>query len=322
MRITDALIWDNHGCMPLRPDDESFLPQLRRYREAGVHVVSLNAGFDAVPWDNTLRMLAHFRRWIRQHDDEYCLVATVDDILAARAGGKLSVCFDIEGGSALGGQLSLVSTYYDLGVRWMLIAYNRNNALGGGCMDDDQGLTGFGRDVVDEMNRVGMVVCCSHTGFRTTMDVMERSRRPVIFSHSNPLGAWQHQRNISDEAIRACAATGGVIGINGIGDFLGRNDARTETIVRHVDYVAQLVGAEHVGLALDYVFDQQELLDYFKAHPEVFPDQEIYAEGIRMVAPEQIPEIAAGLARLGYGDEDLRAVLGGNHLRVARHCWM
>ncbi|MGH8034283.1 MAG: hypothetical protein ACREO9_03585, partial [Lysobacterales bacterium] len=77
-----TLIWDNHGCMPLRPDDESFLPQLRRYRDAGVDVISLNVGFDAVPWENTPRMLAHFRHWIRQHDDAYRLVATVDDILA------------------------------------------------------------------------------------------------------------------------------------------------------------------------------------------------------------------------------------------------
>lgn len=317
----DALVWDNHGCMPLRPLDESFLPQLQRYRAAGVDVVSLNVGFDAVPWENTPRMLAHFRRWIRQHPDDYALVTNVDDILQAKASGKLAVTFDIEGGCALAGQLSMVEQYYELGVRWMLMAYNRNNALGGGCQDDDQGLTAFGREVVAEMNRVGMVVCCSHTGFRTTMDVMEHSRQPVIFSHSNPLGVWQHKRNISDEAIKACAATGGVVGINGIGDFLGKNDSSTQTIIRHIDYTAELVGVEHVGLALDYVFDQQELLDYLAAHPEVFPEQEFYAEGIAMVKPEQIPEITEALSGLGYSDDDLRAILGGNHLRVAQTCW-
>jgi len=318
----DALVWDNHACMPLRPRDESFLPQLQRYRAAGVDVVSLNVGFDAVPWENTPRMLALFRRWLRQRPDDYTLVTTVDDILQAKAGGKLAVTFDIEGGCALAGRMSMIAHYYELGVRWMLMAYNRNNELGGGCQDDDQGLTLFGREVVKEMNRVGMVVCCSHTGFRTTMDVMEHSRQPVIFSHSNPLGVWQHKRNISDEAIKACAATGGVVGINGIGDFLGHNDASTATVVRHIDYVAELVGVEHVGLALDYVFDTQELQDYIAAHPEIFPPGESgNSATINMVAPEQIPEIAATLTGLGYSNDDLRAILGGNHLRIARQCW-
>ena len=317
----DALVWDNHGCMPLRPQDARFLPQLQRYRDAGVHIVSLNVGFDAMPWENTPLMLAHFRRWILQHPDEYALDGNVDDILAVRANGKLGVCFDIEGGCALAGQLSKVSSYYHLGVRWMLIAYNRNNELGAGCMGEDTGLTAFGREVVVEMNRVGMVVCCSHSGFRTTMEVMELSSKPVIFSHSNPLGVWQHKRNITDEAIKACAATGGVVGINGIGDFLGINDASTATIVRHIDYTVELVGVEHVGLALDYVFDQQELLDYLAAHPEVFPPGEVHGSGIAMVRPEQLPEIAGALGDLGYSADDLRAILGGNHLRIANQCW-
>lgn len=319
--LSDALIWDNHGCMPLRPGDDSFLPQLQRYRKAGVDVVSLNVGFDAVPWSATVQVLAHFRRWLRQRPDEYVLAGSVADIERAKAAGKLAVMFDIEGGVALDGQIGMVSLYYDLGVRWMLIAYNRNNALGGGCQDDDTGLTDFGRAVVDEMNAVGMVVCCTHTGLRTTMEVMERSRAPVIFSHSNPLGIWRHKRNIRDEAIKACAATGGVVGINGIGLFLGANDARTETIVRHIDYTVELVGVEHVGLGLDYVFDQQELDEYLAANPHIFPPEEGYGTGLKMVAPEQVPAIATALAKLGYSDDDLRAILGGNHLRVARQAW-
>jgi len=319
--LRDTLVWDNHGCMPLRPGDSSFLPQLARYRASGVDTVSLNVGFDALPRENTLGVLNHFREWLMARPEEYVLVDKVDDVIRARAEGKLSVSFDIEGGSSLDGELSRVSRYYELGVRWMLMAYNLNNDLGGGCQDDDRGLTPFGKEVVAEMNRVGMVVCCSHTGFRTTMEVMELSNKPVIFSHSNPLGVWTHKRNISDEAIKACAATGGVVGINGIGDFLGANDSRSETFVRHVDYVAELVGIEHVGLALDYVFDIQELEDYLAAHPEVFPEQHEFSDGINMVSPEQLPEIVAGLVGLGYSDTDLAAVLGGNHLRIANQCW-
>jgi membrane dipeptidase len=316
-----SLVWDNHGCMPLRPDDESFLPQLARYHNSGVDVVSLNVGFDAVPWENTSRMLAQFRHWLRQRPESYVLVEKVADIERARRNCKLAVTFDIEGGSALDGHLSLVEQYYDLGVRWMLIAYNRNNLLGGGCKDEDGGLTAFGRQVIVEMARVGMVVCCTHTGFRTTMEVMEYSKNPVIFSHSNPLGVWRHRRNIRDEAIKACAATGGVVGINGIGFFLGQNDSRAETFVRHIDYVVQLVGPQHVGLGLDYVFDEQELADFVAANPQTFPPDEYGGGRPALVRPEQIPPIAEHLMRLGYSAEDLRAILGGNHLRIAHQVW-
>ena len=317
--VRDAFVWDNHGCMPLRPQDERFLPQLERYRRSGVNVVGLNVGFDAVPWANTLQMIAAFRGWLRRHPRRYKPIDTVADI--GKLGERLGVFFDIEGGRALNDQLAMVEMFRDLGVRWMLIAYNRNNSLGGGCQDVDRGLTAFGRAVVTEMERVGMTVCCSHTGFRTTMDVMRHATKPVIFSHSNPLGVWRHKRNVRDAAIRACANTGGVVGINGIGIFLGENDDRPATLARHIDYVAQLVGVEHVGLGLDYVFDAQELDDFLKANPQLFPPEAGYASGVRMVPPERIGEIAAELITLGYRASDLRKVLGGNFLRVARATW-
>jgi len=317
--MAGTMVWDNHGCMPLRPGDDEFLPQLERYRKAGVDVASLNVGFD-LAWEGTHLVLAHYRHWIRRHPEHYLLVESVADVHRAKAEGKLGVTFDVEGGLALHGQLAMVQLLYDLGVRWMLFAYNRNNDLGGGCQDDDHGLTKFGRQVLDEMARVGMVTCCSHTGLRTTMDIMEHSRNPVIFSHSNPLGMWKHRRNVADEAIKACAKTGGVVGINGIGEFLGKS-TRSETVARHVDYVAQLVGTEHVGFGIDYVFDRKELNDWLASRPDLFPPEDGYAEGIKIVDPEQMPEIAECLLKLGYSDEQLQGILGGNHLRVAAQVW-
>ncbi len=319
--LNNNVAWDNHGCMPLRGGDTGFLPELKRYRDAGFNVVSLNIGFDAIPWENALLVIATFRHWIKQHSNDYILVETTDDIERAVAEQKLGVCFDLEGGCVLADQLSMVELYYDLGARWMLIAYNRNNTLGGGCQDDDQGLTAFGRAVLDEMARVGMVACCSHTGYRTTMDVMEYSSLPVVFSHSNPLGLWRHERNITDDAIRACAGTGGVVCINGVGIFLGENDARTETIVKHIDYTVEKAGIDHVGLGLDYVFDMEELDDYVKNNPETFPPEGGYAAGVKFVRPEQTPEIVDALLDLGYQGEDIAKILGGNLLRVARSVW-
>jgi membrane dipeptidase len=320
--LSESLVWDNHACMPLRPDDSTFLPQLARYRAAGVDAVTLNAGFDAVPWENTRPALESFRRFVLDNPSDYLLVERVEDLNHARATHRLGVLFDIEGGNALDGELSRIDEYYQLGVRWMLMTYNLRNALGGGCQDkEDPGLTDFGRRVLAEMKRVGMIACCSHTGPRTSLEVMQHADNPVIYSHSNPRALWDHPRNISDEAIKACAATGGVIGINGVGVFLGANDARSQTVARHIDYVVNLVGPAHVGLGLDYVFDQQELLDYLKSHPEMFPREAHEMSDPAFVAPEQIPEIVAELVELGYDDAALRGILGGNLLRVARQVW-
>ena len=203
----------------------------------------------------------------------------------------------------------------------MLIAYNRNNRVGGGCHDDDGGLTAFGRQVLAEMAAVGMVVCCTHTGERTVRGVIDTHPDPVIFSHSNPRVLNDHPRNISDDIIRACAARGGVVGINGTGIFLGRNDASSALCARHIDHVAQLVGADHVAIGLDYVFDRQELDDYVTSMKDTFPAGMGYERGVQMVQPEQLPEVVHELQRLGYRDADLQKILGLNWLRIARQVW-
>ena len=104
-----------------------------------------------------------------------------------------------------------------------LVAYNSNNLAGGGCQDDDCGLTSFGRRIIDEMADCGMIVCCSHAGYRTAREVIDCSANPVIFSHSNPRALRDHARKIPDALMRSCAARGWVIGINGIDLFLDEN---------------------------------------------------------------------------------------------------
>jgi membrane dipeptidase len=222
---------------------------------------------------------------------------------------------------AVGDQPSLVRLYYDLGVRWMLVAYNRNNLAGGGCQDEDDGLTPLGERILDEMAACGMIACCSHTGYRTAREVIDRSANPVIFSHSNPRAVWDHYRNIPDELMLACAARGGVVGLNGLGLFLG--DVATETFVRHVDHAVQLIGPEHVALGLDYVFDSSELDELIVKMPQTFPAELGYRPGMRMpmIEPERIPEIGQALLDRGYGEAAVAAILGGNLLRLAKQIW-
>ena len=324
--LRSSVVWDNHACMPLRPGDVAFLPQLERVRQAGINVVSLNVSFDVVDPRDAFQMLATFRHWIGQRPQHYVLAETVADIEAARAQGRLAVVFDIEGGNAVAAHPGLVETFYRLGVRWMLFAYNKNNKLGGGCMDDDPGLTDYGRQIIDEMEKVGMVLCCTHVGHRTAFEAMEYARNPVIFSHSNPSAVYPHVRNISDDLMKACARSGGVVNINGVGMFLGagpdgRGDNSTETLLRHIDYAAQLIGPDHVGLGLDYVFDVAELEEYLQQHPDMFPASLQRPGGYLQVEPERFPLIAEGLLKMGYSDRDVQGIMGDNNLRVARQVW-
>jgi membrane dipeptidase len=232
------------------------------------------------------------------------------------------VAFDLEDTNPLGGEIAMIQTYYDLGVRSMLLTYNDVNRAGYGCHAvPDEGLTSFGQAVVEEMNLVGMMVDVSHCGYRTSMDVFERSSAPVIFSHSSMRGVWEHERNIRDDQALACAETGGVIGINGVGIFLGENDSSAQAMARHIDYAVQLVGPGHVGIGTDYVFDNDDLNRELAQNPEIFPESYRKWGRVDFLPPEQLEPVAAELAGLGYSEQDLGGITGGNFLRVARQTW-
>lgn len=324
--IRNTIVWDNHSCMPLRAEDE-FLPQLSRHRQSGHTVVCLNVGYDPMTFENNIRVIAHFRHWIRQHPEELILVESVADVHEARRSGRLGVCFDLEGTVALGDQLSMVELYYDLGVRWMLMAYNKKNSVGGGCLEEGE-LTAFGRAVLDEMQRVGMVPCCSHTSWRTAREVLAHVDGPVIFSHSNAYAVHPNPRNIPDDLAKACAASGGVIGVAGYGPFIGVKadgsaDNGSEGLFRHIDHFVQLLGPEHVGLGIDYVFDLQEVQHYFRSRPDVFTAEAGYSQesAISMTEPERLPELVQVMLDHQYPPAAIAQILGGNHLRVASACW-
>ena len=318
--LQSTIVWDNHGCMPLKSNAD-FLPQLKRYRDAGVTVVSINVGMAELSLLEHLRILSFMRHWIAKRTKDFHLVSTVEDIARCKTEGKLGIVFDIEGMYPVQDDLSFVQTFYELGVRWMLVAYNRNNAAGGGCLDTDTGLTDTGRRIIDEMEQVGMVLCLSHTGAKTAAEALEYAHKPVIFSHSNPYGDTSHVRNISDQLMRACARTNGVIGLNGFGPFLGARQPLVDSLLRQIRYAVDLVGPDHVGLALDYVFDQSGFDESVRLHPNLYPPGMNSAGAIQFVAPEAMSEIAEGLARTNWTDREVHNILGGNWLRVARQVW-
>lgn len=318
--FTDSLIWDNHA--GIYPNVNTDLSGLKHWKDAGVHFTSLNVGYDVDEWKTAVKVLASYRAWLADHDDDYIIASTPQDVLRARIENKLAVAFDIEGMNALNGSLDMVRLYYDLGVRQMLFAYNLNNDAGGGCHDKDIGLTDFGRDVVQEMNRVGMLIDCSHSAKNTTMEAMAQSTAPVVFSHSNAKALRDHDRNIDDEQIKACAKTGGVIGINGLGIFLGDNDCSSNVIANHLCHVAELVGPQHVGISLDYAPEADDLGNFLTSRDDYWPPGQAYdTPNIKVAEPRQYFELCEILLNRGFSAVEIEGVLGGNFMRVAGQVW-
>ena len=313
----DALVWDM--TVPFQPRYGEF-SLLDRYRASGVDFVSLTVNEFANPLAGTLLHVASVRQGIRERSDEMALVESVEDIERAKAGGKLAVGFHFQETNPLEGSLAMIEVYYRLGIRHMLLAYNQKNRVGDGCAEStDAALSRFGVSVVREMNRVGMLVDGSHSGHRTTLHAMEVSSAPFIFSHANAHALHPHYRNIRDDQIKACAETNGVIGVNGCGSFLGDAEASTETIFRHVDYMVNLVGPKHVGLALDYTLPDPDWT-WDKVDPDAWPPSEANIDA-KDAGPEQLPELTQQMLANGYGEEDVRDILGRNFLRVAREVW-
>lgn len=315
-----ALIWDDHSGFD--PHGGADLNKLDIWRKAGIDYLSVNVGYDVFDWQWTIKTIARCRAFLQTHPKKFTLIQGVADIKRAKREGKLAIAFDLEGMNALNGDANMVNVYYELGVRQMLFAYNLNNLAGGGCHDTDTGLTAFGRAVIKEMNRVGMLVDCSHTAYRTTMEAMEASAAPVIFSHSCAKAVHSHGRNIADEQIKACARTGGVVGVTGVSMFLAENDASSETFVDHIAHMADLVGAEHVGFALDYAFDAENVDDLVEGNSQYWPESAGYGRHpTSYVPPKQLPEITETMVKRGFKDREILGILGGNFMRVASQVW-
>ncbi|WP_426132665.1 membrane dipeptidase [Pseudomonas sp. PWP3-1b2] len=316
-----SIRWEAHACLPLIPGQD--MSSLMRYRAAGFHHVSINVGMDMTPFETVVQMLAGFRSWLTHHQDDFLLVNTTDDIYRARKHQKLAVSFDLEGSNMLLKDPAMVELYATLGVRQMLLAYNRDNSWAGGCHGAGTGLTALGRKVVQAINTAGIIIDCSHASKASSLEIMETSQRPAIFSHTNVKAIFDHPRTIDDEQISACAAQDGVIGLTGLGIFLGDPSASVDAYVRQIDYLAERIGTRHIGIGLD-----TELHPEHKDLPEGENENdwwphEHYGQmnGHTQLQPETLSEVAQQLTRLGYAPSDVDAVFGENFMRIAKATW-
>jgi membrane dipeptidase len=263
-----------------------------------------------------LDMIQVVHEQVARHPDQLVLARSVTDVHEAVAQGRIAALMGLEGGHAIEDDLANLREFYELGVRYMTLTWSYTPNWADSSNDEARhgGLTDFGRTVVREMNRLGMIVDISHVSDETFFDTLEVTRAPVMASHSSVRAIADHPRNMSDDMLRALARNGGIVMINFSENFvdpekagvwpsvrhwishLGWTDTPLELLIDHIDHAVRVAGIDHVGLGSD--FDGTLFLP----------------EGMKDVS--QFPNITVELLRRGYSEEATRQILGENALRV------
>jgi membrane dipeptidase len=245
----------------------------------------------------------------------------------------------IEGAAMIENELDRIEILYGFGVRMLGVTYSEANALGSGLKEaNDGGLTSFGRKAVERMNKVGMLIDCSHAGDRTTLDTIEASTKPTILSHIGARALWSSNRLAPDDVLRACADAGGVIGIEAAPHTTITKQNRRhgiESFMEHFEYIADLVGIDHVGFGADTLYgDHVGLHRVYAAGLSLAESRRSAAAGGEDEYPrvehveglenptEVSHNIVRWLVKHGYSDEDIAKVVGDNVLRLLRDVWV
>lgn len=302
------------------------------YRAGGCTVVGPTAG----GFEGTARTVVGMGRWMRliEERDDLIMVRRAEDVIRAKRENKLGIFMHFQGTDPIEGDLDLIDTYKALGVGVIQITYNVKCRVGDGCEErTDSGLSRFGLELIKRMNRAKVIVDCSHTGHRTTMDAIEASSAPVIVSHANAYAVHPSSRNLKDDQIKAIAASGGVIGLVTFPAFVSKEKKPTlDAFIDHAAYYADLVGVDHVGLGMDYFPGQSDFVDDHEAkirydravaagiwgasYPE--PPYNYPAE---IETPNKLLRLTERMLERGFSPDDVRKVLGENWLRVYRAVW-
>jgi membrane dipeptidase len=303
----DTLMDIVEGRRRLADKDKGGQLDLPRMIEAGVsaQIFAIYVSKEYLPGGGARRALQFvdaFYREIEDNSDKLIFATTGSDVDEAREEGKIAALLSIEGGEALDGRIELLRIFYRLGVRLMTLTWSLRNELADGAFEERTGggLTRFGVEVVEEMDRLGMVVDVSHLSEAGFWDVVEVSKRPIIASHSNSKSLCSHPRNLTDDQAKAIAKKGGVIGVNFAGYFLGEGRRSLTGVIDHIDHLCTVVSPEHVGLGSDF-----DGLPF-----EQLPDELKDVSGL--------PKIAEGLAARGYSEQVIKGIMGENLLRTIR----
>lgn len=299
------------------------------YQQSGINVFHEASGYSGPnAYTDVLQLSASLNSFLARHDNWFERIDTPARLDGIKASGKVGILFGVQNSEHFR-KLDDVDYFYSLGQRVSQLTYNSRTLIGNGCYERrDEGLSDFGLAVVERMNKVGMAVDVSHCGDRTTLDAFDVSKKPVLITHANCRALNPNQpRCKTDEAIKAMAAKGGVMGITEVRDFVsGKEPTTIESMLDHYDYVAKLVGVEHLGIGSDIdlhgydALPAEELKEYRSAGKA--------SEGIRekfdvdgLNYAKRPFDIAEGLIRRKYSDANIEAILGGNFRRVLKEIW-
>lgn len=309
--------------------------QVDRMRRSGVTAVNWTVCTPHGGLIVALRDIADGLRTIEEFRDDLLLVRSVADIDHAKETGKVGVIFGPQNARPAAEEgLFAIGILHELGVRILQLTYNERNMYGDGVAEPaNGGISSLGRDAIDEMNRLGILVDLSHCGDRTTLEAIEHSAKPVTFSHANARAVHPSPRNKTDEQLTALAARGGVVGLALWSPMLAFDHWPTlDDFVRQVDYVTNLIGVEHVGIGTDHneSASKEEWTKNSSKRQGRYPSVtaqmgEWYEYETRCARGGSsildFPEILNAVAKLGFSEEELRGILGGNFLRLFREVW-
>ena len=298
-------------------------------RRGNITCITITAGF----WEGTLESLDALARWrdlIKENDDLVLLATRAEDVEEAAKTGKTAIIIGYQNSNLLEGRIRYVEFFAELGVRVVQLTYNNQNELAGSCYEaEDSGLARFGREVIDEMNRCGILVDLSHVGNRSTLEAILHSKKPVAITHANAHSLFPHKRNKTDDVLKALADNGGVIGCatyrNITGDYYCSSvEAWAEMVGRTVD----IAGIDHVGIGTDrsHNFTKPDYdwmrqgrwtrgVDY-GAGSAARPGKVPPADWFKSVA--DLNRISDGLRKVGFSSEEVDKITHRNWLRVYR----
>jgi len=312
---------------------------LEAFRAAGVTCIFQNAGEEGNDPTRLMKRLARFTYSTDLMRDEMFKAVKPDDIVAAKKQGKLCLYFTTNGvplrqqWNNVRDELGYIRIFHQFGIRMMHLAYNRRNPLGDGCGEpNDGGLSDFGRAAIEEMNRVGVIVDVAHSGWRTSLEAAKASKKPMVASHTTAASLYKHFRGKPDEVIRAICDTGGLVGVCCIPRFLG-GAGDINVFLNHIEHIVKTFGAGHAAIGMDTAYssrnDEAERKKISKLpsgrsaggrweHLWPADSGKSASHAVASLAWTNWPLFTVGMVQRGFKDDDIRKILGGNILRVAR----
>ncbi len=297
----------------------------RQMREGGVDAVHATIAYHE-NFRETVHNIERWNRWFERHPNLIVQGRTADDVRLARESGRTAIVFGFQNPSPIEDDIGLVEIVHALGVRFMQLSYNNQSLLATGCYEsEDPGITRMGREVIREMNRVGLVVDMSHSAERSTLEAIDLSERPIAITHANPAFWHPALRNKSDDVLRALGDSGGMLGFSIYPHHLkGKSGCTLESFCEMIARTAELMGPQHIGIGSDLCQDQPDSVvewmrtgrwsrkvDYGEGSPDDagFPPMPAWFRDNR-----DFGTIEGGLRAVGFDAGEVAAIMGGNWL--------